>query len=97
MDAAKEEKARLVQDFGDGLIRREHELLDDLMALRVLDDMGARHAAILVEIDLDLLHRQFERPAAEPSGPQDHRQLVHPAEQVVHLARQLATPSFAIR
>ena len=85
-----------VQRVGHRFVGGQHELFDDLMAFGVLDDVCARHAAVLVEIDLHFRHRQFQRPALEAAAPKHHRQLVHAAEQVVHLRRQLAPPGFAI-
>ena len=75
------------EQLGHRLVGRQHELLDDLMALGVLGHVGAGHAAVVVEIDLHLGHGQFERAALEPALAEDHRQLVHPPQQGVDLGR----------
>ena len=51
------------------LVGRQHEFLDDLVALGILHQMRADHLAPLVEIDLHLRQRQLDRaplPAAAP-------------------------------
>ena len=58
--------------------------------------MRAGHAALLIEVDLHFLHRQFQRTALEPPPAQHHRQLVHPAQQGVDLRREFRSPRFAI-
>ncbi len=87
--AAQEEQPGLGQLLGHRLVGREHELLDDLMALGVLFQVGAGHAAIGVEVDLHLRHRELECPALESPRAEDHRQFVHPREQRIDLGREL--------
>ena len=78
--AAQEEQAGVFQLLGDRLVGGEHELFDDLVALGVLCEVGAGDAAIGVEVDLHLRHRELERAALEPPAAQHHRQLVHAAQ-----------------
>ncbi len=89
MDAAEEADVPLAEVLGDGLVGREHELLDDLVALVVGCQVGADDLALVPQIDLDLGHDQFQRPAAEPSLAEDHRQFEHPLEQVADLRGDL--------
>ena len=66
--AAQEDQAGVRQQLGHRLVGRQHELLDDLVALGVLCEMGAGDAAVLVEIDLHLRHRELERAALRTAG-----------------------------
>ena len=66
VDAAQEEQPGVGELLGHRLVGREHELFDDLMALGVLREVRAGDAAVLVEIDLHLRHRELERAALEP-------------------------------
>ena len=59
--------------------------------------MRAGHAAVLVEIDLDFVQRQLERPAFEPPRSQQHGQLVHPRHKLEDLGRQLVLPFLPVR
>ena len=68
VDAAEEDQAGVGELLGHRFVRREHELFDDLMALGVLGEVSAGDAAIGVEVDLHLGHRQFERAALEAAG-----------------------------
>ncbi len=87
--AAQEVQIVLGQQFGHGLVGRDHELFDNLVADRVLHQMGAAHLAGLVQVDLHFAHRQLQRPR-QPPPAQQHRQRVHPADQRMHLGRELA-------
>ena len=42
--------------LGHGHVGQQHELLDQLVGLVVLDDLGTVGPAVLVAVDLDLLH-----------------------------------------
>ena len=64
----------------DGLVGREHELLDHLVALVVDGQVGAGDLALLAQVDLDLGQVQLQRPAGEPAAAEDHGQLEHPAQ-----------------
>ena len=90
--APQEEQPGVGELLGDRFVGGQHELFDDLMALGVLGEMGAGDAAVGVEVDLHLRHRELERAAIEPPLAEQHRQLVHPAEQRVHLGRELLLP-----
>ena len=89
VDAAEEVQPAIANRLGHRLVGRQHELLDDLMAFGVLDDVGPGHAALLVEIDFHFGHGQFERAVGQPAFAHGHGQRVHPAEQVADLAAQL--------
>ena len=69
MHAAEEMQIGLGQRIGHGFVGREHKLFDDLMAFAVLLAMGADNAAVLIEIDLHRVERQFQRAAFEASVP----------------------------
>ena len=84
-------QAGVGQLLGHRLVGGEHELFDDLMALGVLREVGAGDAAVGVEVDLHLGHRQLERAALEAARAQHHRQLVHPAEQRVDFRRRASS------
>ncbi len=75
--AAEEADAPLRQVRRDGLVGREHELLDHLVALVVRGQMCPDDLALLPQVDLDLGHVQLEGTAGEPAAAEDHRQLVH--------------------
>ena len=96
VNAAEEVQPVVAKRFGHRLVGRQHELLDDLVALGVLDHMGARHAALLVEFHLDLGHVQFERAVGQPPLAENHGQGVHAAQQLAHLAAQLAARGLAV-
>ncbi len=89
MHAPQEMQIGLGQQLGHGLVGRQHELFDDLMALGVHHQVRAVHLAVDVEIDLHLAHRKLERPAPQPPLAQDHGQLVHPGQQRVYLGVEL--------
>ena len=72
------------------------KLFDDLVADRVDGAVRADHTAVAVEIDLHFLHRQLERAQLEASASKNHRQLVHVAEQLMHLGREFRPPRFAV-
>ena len=67
----------LGQAGGDGLVGRQHEFLDDLVALVVDGQMSAGDLPMIAQLDLDFGKRELERAAAEPAAAQDHRQLEH--------------------
>ena len=89
MDPPQKPGACRSQHPGHGLVGGEHELFDDLVALRVFHHMCAAHAAVAIEIDLHLGHREFERPAGHPPAAKHPRQIPHAAEQRPHLASHL--------
>ena len=76
----------LVEGLGHALVGHEHELLDELVGRVVLDHLGAVRPAVLVHVDLDLLHVEVQRPLAEAFGAElgGHRPQVgdHPAHLV---------------
>ena len=76
------------EQFGHRLVGRQHELLDHLVALGVFHDMRPGHAALGVEIDLHLRHRQHQRTVADAAAAEQHRQLVHAGQQRVDRRRQ---------
>ena len=76
--SAEEADLGVGQVRGDGLVGREHELLDDLMAHVVRGQVSADDLALIAQVDLDLGHVQFQRPPLEPSLPQEHGQFEHP-------------------
>ena len=93
VDAAQEMELGLGQRLGHGLVGREHELFDDLMALRVHHHVGAGHAALASRSTFTSCMRQFQRTAAMRRCAQDHGQFVHvgPASECtsgVELGRQ---------
>src|SRR5439155_16105566 len=65
----------------DCLVRGKHELLDDLVALVVRGEVRAHDLPLLAQVDLDLRHVELEGSAREPTLPQEHRQLEHPAQE----------------
>ena len=79
VDAAEEVQPAVAERLGHGLVGGQHELLDDLVALGVLDHVGPGHAALLVEFHLDLGHVQFQRAVGQPPLAEGHGQRVHPA------------------
>ena len=68
VDAVDVRDRSLVEGRGHALVGEEHELLDELVRFVVLHDLGAVGPAVLVAVDLDLLHLQVERPGAEAFG-----------------------------
>ena len=89
MDPPQKPGARRGQHPGHGLVGGEHELFDDLVALRVFHHVRPAHPTIAVEIDLHLGHREFERSAGHPPAAEHPRQIPHAAEQRPHLASHL--------
>ena len=89
MDPPQKSGARRSQHSGHGLVGGEHELLDDLVALRVFHHMRAAHAAVAIEIDLHLGHREFKRSAGHSPAAEHPRQIPHAAEQRPHGPRHL--------
>ncbi len=92
VDAAQEGQLLVAQRLGHGLVGRQHELLDHLVALRVGHRPGADHLAGSVQVHLDLGHVEFQRALFQPPLPQHHRQRVHGAQQGVDLRPQFAAP-----
>jgi hypothetical protein len=60
----------LTKNFRDGLVRRQHAFLDELVALGVDDGLGDGGATLVIESDLDFRHFEIEgavfKPAAAP-------------------------------
>ncbi len=65
VNASQENQAGVFQLFGHRLVRREHELFDDLMALGVLGEVSTGDAAVGVEVDFHLRHGELECAAFE--------------------------------
>ena len=68
VDAVDMRDRTLVEGRRHALVGEEHELLDELVRLVVLHDLGAVRPPVLVAVDLDLLHLQVERTGAEAFG-----------------------------
>ena len=64
MDTAQKRHPKAGQMLRHRFIGRQHELLDDLMADIVLDEVGTGHAALLIELQLRLGHVELEGPPA---------------------------------
>ena len=96
VDASQKGELLGVNRLGDGLVGRQHEFLDDLMALGVLRHVGAGDAARGVEVHLDLGHVQLQGAALQPPLAQDHGQRVHVAQQRVNLGPQLSPPRLRV-
>src|SRR5262245_598606 len=94
--AAKEMQTGLGEHSGHRLVRRQHELLDHLMAFGVLDQVRADDFAALVEVNLHFRKRQFDGAAFQSPAAEDHRQLVHIGQERPYCRRQLVPPRFAI-
>ena len=59
---------RLVEVLGNGLIRQQHELFNQLMRLIVFNHDRAISPAIFITINLNFLHLEVERSSAEAFG-----------------------------
>ena len=96
VDPPQERQALVAEQFGHRLVGRQHELFDHLVALGVFDHVGPGHAAVGVQIDLDLRHRQHQRAMPDAAAAEEHRQLVHAAQQAVDLGPELLLPALAV-
>ena len=67
------------------------------MALGVFDDVGTRHAAVAVEVDLHLRHLKLQGSAGHPAGTEDPGKIPHPAEQAMDVGRHLYSGRVGIR
>src|SRR5262245_40943534 len=63
------------QRCGDCLVSRQHEFLDDLVALIVSREMSTLDLPVIVQLDLDLGKIELERAAVPSPAAKDHRQL----------------------
>ncbi len=80
MSSAQESDVLLRQAGCHGLVSRQHELFDDLMALVVDGQMRAGDLTAVAKLDPDLRKRELERAAANRRRRSEHRQLEHFAE-----------------
>ncbi len=82
---APEEEDPFCPEAGrDGLVRRQHELLDDLVALVVGGEVRAGDLALIAQLDLDLGKVQLQRTTGEAALAEDHGQLEHLAQHPSH-------------
>src|SRR5690606_2691462 len=94
MHTAEKNKPLLLELRCYGDVGRQHELLDHLVALGVDLDVGPRHAALVVEVNLHLGHRELERPGVKPALTKDHRQFEHLGQQSVELRGKFGWAGF---
>ena len=68
---------QLADVLGDGLIRRQHELLDELVGDVVVNFLDMRRLAVLIEANFDLGKLQVQRTALEALLPEVRSQPLH--------------------
>ena len=80
MDAVQRADAAPFQVTRDGLIGRQHELLDQPVRDVALAANHADHLSAVVELDHRLWQVEVDRSQTRAAGVQDHRQIAHGAE-----------------
>ena len=83
--AADERDFSFGEFLGDGDIRGEHELLDNLVADVVRDEVRAGDLVFFIEVDFDFGHGQFERAGREASSTEEHGEFEHTPEKIEDL------------
>ena len=90
------EQFQIRHSLGDGFVASEHELFDDLMALGVVDRVGARNLAVLIEVNFDFRKNQVNRAAVHSPLAKFHRQGVHVTNELEHFGGKLIFPRFIV-
>ena len=94
VNAVERRRAILFEPRGDGLVRRQHELLDDAMRYVALGRDDAGHLPELVEHNFRGGQVKVDGAAPLPAVVEDHRQILHPPEPLDQ--RLVALPRFSV-
>src|SRR6266851_444339 len=85
------------EELGHGLVRRDHQLLDQAMRGRFAFLPGTRDPAFAVELEVDLGRFDAERAPCEPPVPHPRGEAVGELERCDDLRRRLPSFCFCVR